>query len=142
MSVHHVMHIKELGETIRALRLQVDEATEARRHAQQIGTELVTEKRALQKRLSASCACVIQVGKPDPISQCAYYDAIQAQLAAAQGRIRASAQLIIEQIGANGPEDLECAIGRIVAQVVQLTEEYDRGLADGRASMSVMERNA
>ena len=43
------------------------------------------------------------------------------QLEALTARIRTSTQLIIETIGSCGPEDLEEAIGRIVARVADLT---------------------
>ena len=41
---------------------------------------------------------------------------VEQQLAQLRERIRTSTQLIIAEIGASGPEDLESAIGRMVGQ--------------------------
>ena len=49
--------------------------------------------------------------------------AAKEQVAALQARIRTATQLIIAEIGASGPEDLEEAVGRIVSQLTQRTAE-------------------
>ena len=51
--------------------------------------------------------------------------AAKEQVAALQERVRTATQLIIAEIGASGPEDLEEAIGRIVARLTQRTAERD-----------------
>ena len=51
--------------------------------------------------------------------------AAKEQVAALQERVRTATQLIIAEIGASGPEDLEEAIGRIVARLTQHTSELE-----------------
>ena len=52
--------------------------------------------------------------------------AAKEQVAALQGQVRTATQLIIAEIGASGPEDLEEAIGRIVARLTQRTAALAR----------------
>jgi DNA repair exonuclease SbcCD ATPase subunit len=70
------------------LRQQLAEADAARRHAQEVSSELVKEKRELE-----------------------------AQLATANGRLLTATQLIIHTSGSSGEECLESAIGRIASQL-------------------------
>jgi len=56
--------------------------------------------------------------------------AAKEQVAALQERVRTATQLIIAEIGASGPEDLEEAIGRIVARLTQHTSELEAAKAE------------
>lgn len=100
----------------------VAEADAARRHAQAVGSELVQEKRDLQRQLEAA------QGARDEFER--ERDALHALLMETRAQL---AQITEERDRAeslavsNEKRELEA----------QLIKEYERGLADGRKSMGV-----
>lgn len=55
----------------------------------------------------------------------AYVRKLEAENAQLKARLRTVAQLGIAEIGADGPEDSESVVGRLVAKIAQLKAELD-----------------
>ena len=92
--------------------------------ARQDGLAVMATDAALRERVADLTAKLAKVEQSREEWKAGWYalshDSGQ-QLEALTARIRTSTQLIIETIGSCGPEDLEEAIGRIVARVADLT---------------------